>query len=328
MLLKKRIFAFQFISMKVFYRLLALLFSLSLWAQGDMKPIVQDTLSPWTRKNIVGFDLNQIAFVNWSAGGVNSISGLVKGNFLRKYEKGYAKWSNELIVRYGLNKQDGIEWRKTDDQLQFNSTFGYRTDSTSNWFYSAKFNFNTQFANGYNYPNKDNPISGAFAPAYTFLGIGAEHANKEYHFNIYISPLTMKNTLVLIQDLANQGAFGVTKASYDEEGNLIRLGRKSRTELGFLFTGHHKHEVYKNIILENRLSLYTDYINKFGNVDIDWQMIADFKVNQYVRANITSQIIYDDDIKRKKTIDGVQYNDGTRIQWKQMLGIGIVYQFQ
>jgi hypothetical protein len=31
-----------------------------------------------------------------------------------------------LIVRYGLNKQDGIELRKTEDVLQFNSALGYR----------------------------------------------------------------------------------------------------------------------------------------------------------------------------------------------------------
>jgi hypothetical protein len=31
-----------------------------------------------------------------------------------------------LIVKYGLNKQDGIAIRKTEDAIQFNSTFGYR----------------------------------------------------------------------------------------------------------------------------------------------------------------------------------------------------------
>lgn len=45
----------------------------------------------------------------------------------------------------------------------------------------------------------------------------------------------MKNTLVLDQTLANQGAFGVDKAIYDPvTGELIREGKNSRTELGFL----------------------------------------------------------------------------------------------
>jgi hypothetical protein len=32
-------------------------------------------------------------------------------------------------MRYGLNKQDGVELRKTEDAFQFNSTLGYRKDT-------------------------------------------------------------------------------------------------------------------------------------------------------------------------------------------------------
>ncbi|RYZ81351.1 MAG: DUF3078 domain-containing protein, partial [Proteobacteria bacterium] len=217
----------------------------------DIKPIVIDTTSHWEKKNTFGFDLSEIAFVNWNAGGVSSVSGLAKAVFVRKYDNVNTKWYNELIMRYGLNKQDGVEWRKTDDALQFNSTFGYRRDTLSNWYHSAKFNFNTQFSNGYNYPNTDLAISKPFAPAYSFLGVGAEYSNKVKKVNVYLSPLTMKNTLVLDQRLADQGAFGVDKAVYDPvTGEILRRGKMSRTELGILITGHHRHEIFKNITLE------------------------------------------------------------------------------
>ena len=258
---------------------------------------------------------------------MSSVSGLLKGIFVRKYDNQNVKWGNELIVRYGMNKQDGVEFRKTDDAFLFTSTFGYRKDTLSNWYHSAKFSFNTQFTEGYEYPNVDLSISGPFAPAYTFLGIGAEYANKEKRFNLYISPMTVKNTLVLNQRLANQGAFGVTPAVYDANGVLISEGGQSKTEFGFLFTAHHKIEILKNINMENRLGLYSDYINKFGNIDVDWQLQLDLVVNQYVRANISSQLIYDDDIKAKKEVDGQQTTTGPRIQLKQMLGIGIEYSF-
>ena len=290
----------------------------------NIKP---DTISHWEKKNIVGFDLSEIAFMNWSAGGNSSISGLLKGNFTRKYAYQNIKWHNELIIRYGVNKQDGIELRKTDDAFQFNSTFGYRKNTISNWYHSAKFNFNTQFTNGYNYPNTDLAISKPFAPAYIFLGGGAEYANKAKKINVYISPLTFKTTLVLDQRLANQGAFGVTKAVYDIDGNLITEGEKTRTEMGLLLTGAHKKEVYKNIFLENKLSLYSDYINKFGNIDVDWQMQLDLVVNEYVKANIGTHIVYDDDIKAKEEVNGEQVTVGPKIQLKQLLGIGLVYDF-
>lgn len=286
-----------------------------------------DTISNWETKKNIGLDLSQITFLNWSAGGVNSVSGLLKGNLVRQYLRKNIKWHNEFIARYGVNKQDGVAWKKTDDALQFNSTFGYRTDTLSNWFYSAKLNFNTQFTNGYAYPNTDLAISKPFAPAYTFLGIGAEYANKEKQITIYISPLTLKNTLVLDQRLANQGAFGVEGATYDIDGNLIKEGKQSKTELGFLVTSNYKTEIFKNIQMENRLSLYSDYINRFGNVDVDWQLQLDFVVNEYVKANISAHLIYDDDIKSKKEVDGAQVTEGPKIQLKQILGIGLSYSF-
>ncbi len=284
--------------------------------------------SNWKKQNIVGFDLSEIAFVNWNAGGNSSISGLMKGTFIRNYEVGNRKWLNELVVRYGISKQDGVELRKTDDALEFNSTFGYRKDTTSNWYHSAKFNFRTQFTDGYSYPNTDISISQAFAPAYTFLGVGAEYNDPKKTLQLYLSPLTMKNTLVLNQRLANQGAFGVTRAIYDPITNeLIREGQMSRTELGILVMTGLKREVFKNITLDNRLSLYSDYINKFGNIDVNWQMQWDFIVNKYVRASINTHIIYDDDIKAKEEVGGQQVTVGPKIQLKQMLGIGLTYSF-
>lgn len=290
--------------------------------------IIKKEVSHWEKKNVVGFDLNEIAFVNWSAGGNSAISGLVKGTFTRKYENGNLKWLNELIVRYGVSKQDGVELRKTDDAFQFNSTFGYRKDTTSNWYHSAKFNFNTQFTNGYAYPNTDLAISKPFAPAYTFLGVGAEYNNDKKNLQLYISPLTLKNTLVLDQRLADQGSFGVDKAIYDPiTGEKILDGKNSRTELGFLFTSNYKTQLFNNINLENKLNLYTDYINNFGNIDVDWQLQLDFIVNKYVRANINTHLIYDHDIKAKEEVGGEQVIVGPKVQFKQMLGVGLIYSF-
>lgn len=289
---------------------------------------IKDTTSYWKNSNIVGFDLSEIAFMNWSAGGNSSISGLLKGNFVRKYETENAKWLNELILRYGVNKQDGVEVRKTDDVFQLNSTFGYRKDTISNWYSSAKFNFNTQFTNGYAYPNTDDAISKPFAPAYLFLGIGTEYINRKEKISVYISPFTTKSTFVLDQRLANQGAFGVDKAVYDIDGNLISKGKKHKTELGVLVSSGYKKEVIKNIVLDNRLSLYSDYINRFGNIDVDWQMQLNLTVNEYVKANIGLHMIYDDDIKSKEEINGEQVILGPKLQLKQALGIGIIYNFK
>jgi hypothetical protein len=313
--------------MRLTCALFLLLFSISVFAQELTVTKSPDTISYWTKKNKLGFDISEIAFVNWSAGGNSAVSGLFKGEFLRMYAKENRKWVNELFVRYGLNKQDGLGVRKTDDAIQFNSTFGYRKDTITNWYHSAKFNFNTQFTNGYAYPNTEKVISRLFAPAYIFLGVGAENANKEKKRIFYISPFTFKTTLVLDQNLANQGAFGVSKAIYDTSGNILVNGKRSKTELGFLFTSFYKREIVKNITLVNKLSLYSDYINNFGNIDVDCDLSLDLVVNQYVKANIGARVVYDDDIKAKEEVNGTQVTVGPKAQLKQLLGVGIVYLF-
>lgn len=297
------------------------------FSQIEINTKLPDTVSHWERKNNVGLYLTEIAFVNWSAGGTSSISGIVKGNFTRNFTEKNYNWTNELIVRYGMNKQDGIEIRKTEDALQFNSAFGYRKDTLSNWYHTAKFNFNTQFTNGYSYPNKVIAISKPLAPAYVFLGAGAGYANKEKTQTLYLSPITFKATMVLDQGLANLGAFGVNKAIYDLNGNLIRKGKKSKNEFGFLTTSYFKKEIFKNINLENRLSLYSDYVNNFGNIDVNCDLQLDLMVNQHVRANIGTQVVYDDDIATKKEVDGGQVDAGPKVQLKQLLGVGLVYAF-
>lgn len=294
--------------------------------------IPYDALSParsgisfWTKTNSLGLDINQGTFSNWSAGGYSSISGIVKGDFTRKYEKGRTVWLNELKIRYGLNKQENVELRKTDDVLSLNSAFGYKSSVKSNWYYSAKLTINTQMANGYAYPNVEKPISRWFAPAYVFVGIGAEYFNKG--FKAYISPITLKSTLVLDAALANKGEFGVEGGIFDTEGNLLKAGKKSRNELGFLFTSEWKKELFKNVALKNNLTLYTDYLNNFGNVDVDWQLQLEMKVNSAVKATLGGHLIYDDDIKNKRDVNGTQITEGPRVQFKQLLSVGLIYNF-
>jgi hypothetical protein len=303
-----------------------LVFSTASFSQ-TIRTKVPDTISHWKKVNKVGLDFTQISFVNWSAGGNNSISGLAKGNFTRNYLNDNKKWDNELIVRYGINKQEGQDVRKTDDQINLNSTLGYRRDTVCNWYYGGKFSFLTQFANGYSYPNVEKTISQPFAPAYIFLGVGAEYSRKDLGFNIYLSPLTQKTTLVLDRRLANDGAFGVDKAIYDIGGNVIQNGKRHRTELGALITSQYKTKIMNNIMLDTRAALYTDYLKDFGNIDVDWQLRLEMVVNKYVRANIGTHILYDNDIKNKREVSGVQITEGPRVQWKQILGVGLEYTF-
>ncbi|WP_010231475.1 DUF3078 domain-containing protein [Gillisia marina] len=289
----------------------------------------QNLVMQWSEKNSIGVNLSEVAFVNWNAGGNNSVSALFYGNFERKFKKELLLWKTSATIRYGLNAQDGRKVRKTDDEISLNSTYGYRKDSTSNFRYSAKFNFKTQFANGYRYPQRDKSISSFMAPGYVFLGVGAEYTAPNEDLTVYLSPLTDKSTFVLDQRLANEGMFGVTPAVRDSIGNIITEGENVRTEVGILLTSSFSKEVFTNVNLDNQVSFYTDYLNKFGNIDVDWELKLNLVVNEFIKANIGSHLIYDDDVKFKEDTndDGTLETLGPKIQFKQMLGVGVMYEF-
>jgi hypothetical protein len=283
----------------------------------------------WKRNNKLGIDVSEVTFVNWNSGGSNSVSALFNYESHLNYSDKYFTWKNSLVSRYGINKQQDRELRKTEDIIEFNSNLGYQPDSLSNWFYSARLNFKTQFTNGYSYPDTDKPISRLMAPGYLFFGGGMEYVKRKEEMSLYLSPMTIKTTFVLDQELANAGSFGVKPAVLDAEGNVIIEGNKIHKEVGVLVTNSYEKELVENITLKHLVSLYTDYINSFGNVDVDWQINFDFKVNSFVKATLGSHIRYDDDVKTTKPseIEGEFDEAGAKTQWKQFLGIGFAVDF-
>lgn len=291
--------------------------------EKPIKTVVIDTLKMaadpvwWSYKNNFSLNIAEATFMNWNTGGYNSISGLAKLSFERDYKRLYVLWKNKIHIRYGLNSREQQELRKTDDKIAISSTFGYRKDTISNWYYSVKLNFNTQFTDGYSYPNIEKPISRFFAPAYLFIGAGAQYELKKNQFFVYLSPLTLKSTFVNDERLSNEGAFGVKK------------GHRSRNEFGTLIQGSWAIKLLKNVIMKHDLTLYSDYLNNYGNTDIKYDLNFDFVINKFMKANLSGHLIYDDDIKYKEDInnDGTLEILGPRIQMKQLLSIGVAFNF-
>lgn len=283
----------------------------------------------WVQKNRASVDISEVTFVNWNSGGSNSISALLGLNSSLNYKYKNFYWGNKGKIRYGVHKQENQKLRKTEDIIEFDSNMGYRKDSLTNWFFSAQFNFKSQFTNGYKYPDRDRAISKFLAPGYMFVGGGAEYGKDMEKFSFYFSPLTVKTTFVLDQRLADKGAFGVEPAVFDDEGNMIKRGQTSRNEVGILVTNYFEAGLFENINMSSKASLYTDYMNSFGNVDVDWLVNLEFKVNQYVKASLGSHLKYDDDIKILIPTDvkDKYVEKGAKVQWKQILGIGVALNF-
>jgi hypothetical protein len=161
------------------------------------------------------------------------------------------------------------------------------------------------------------------------LGIGTEYSAPNEDLIVYLSPVTQKTTFIFDQTLANEGMFGVAPAVHNKDGNIIEEGESVNTEFGVLLTNGFKKKIFTNVNLDNEVSIYTDYLNKFGNVDVDWQLNLNLVVNDFIKTNIGSHLRYHDDVRFKKDTN----NEGkletlrSRVQFKQLLGVGLVYEF-
>ncbi len=279
---------------------------------------------PWSIKSLPGIIVTQTSFTNWAKGGNNSIAGILsfKGDY--NYQKGSLFWQNAVNLRYGSSKENGIvQLQKTDDIIDLKSTVGYKTAKNSKWSYSGEFALVSQFDKGYKDKERETLISNFFAPAKMRLGIGATYTNKKENFTFRISPLTNQITFVLDQELANQGAYGVTPAVKNEQGLITKKGENINSELGTLIQFTYKTKLFENIDFELKSSFYSDYIENYGNIDSDIEININMKVNKFVNSRISSHLLYDDDTKITTT-DG---SEVAKIQLKQILGVGVSYLF-
>jgi hypothetical protein len=298
---------------------LVLAFHFGVWAQDSV------TVAPknWRIQNVFGLNATQSAFVNWSAGGRNNVSALAFINSNFDYKKNSHKWLNEVRLALGGVKYfDQAGLQKTDDQIMVSSNYGYKI--VEKWYFSVLGDFRTQFMDGFVFPNDSIPQSRFMAPGYGLLALGVNYTpNKD--FTLLMSPATGKFTFVNDERLANAGAFGVTPAELDGLGNVIRKGSRFRPELGAYIKATYRKEIMKNILLQSRLELFSNYLEKPQNIDVNAEVILNFKVNSWFSATLQFNLIYDDDVKLPvKDAAGNTYM-APRTQFKQVLGLGIQY---
>ncbi|WP_440068219.1 DUF3078 domain-containing protein [Tenacibaculum discolor] len=279
--------------MKKLLAIAVLLGTLTANAQEEKKEEPKDG---WKRSGNISFLFNQSAFNNWLAGGTNNISGTIGLNYDFNYTKGDWAWDNKLIASYGVTKLKGEELQKTDDRLELNSLLGKK--ASGYWYYSAFFNFKTQISSTY---VSGEQTSHFFSPAYFQFGPGMLW-KKHDNLKVNIAPATSK-LIYVHKHLTDLGpAFGV------------KQNETTRYELGAAVNAYYKLDVMKNVSVENILNLYSNYLEDFQNVDIDYTVNVVMKVNKYLSANLSMQTIYDDNAFRG-------------FQTREVFGLGINYGF-
>jgi hypothetical protein len=297
---------------------LFLISCLGTFAQSDSTKNEKPTNPNWKLKSIYSLNFTQSSFTNWAAGGRNNISGLGFMSAQANYKKDKIKWTNSLALSLGGVQYFDEDIQKTDDVIDVQSTFSYSIKDP--WFISFLGGFRTQFLDGFA-SAEDSVRSSAFmAPGYLNLTLGVEYIPND-NFKVLISPLSGKFTFVQDQSLANKGAYGVEPAVLDAAGVIITPGENFRAEIGSFIRIVYEKEIMDNISLRSRLELFSNYIHNPQNIDVNGEIVMDFKVNDWFSASLQLNLIYDDDI----AIEDRFGNVGPRTQFKQVIGLGITY---
>lgn len=276
------------------------------YAQTDDKGYQEGA---WVLKGVTGLNMSQTAMANWSAGGENSIAGNAYLNASLTHKKGNWLWVTNMVLDYGLSKTKSQGMRKSSDKIGLSTQLGYSTDNV--WFYTLMGDLNTQFAKGYDYLDKEHQISNFFAPAYSNIALGMEWRPKS-NYSLLLSPVSTKMTFVTDDYLSDLGAFGVDPGDHFKiEGGAFV---KARAEL----------PVMENVNLITTADFFTPYSKDFGNIDVNWDVLISMKINKVLSATINTTLKYDNDVK---TFDDNGVKKGAKVQFKEVLGIGLAYNF-
>ena len=264
----------------------------------------------WKKTGSVGLNFSQTSLTNWSAGGNSSMAGNIFLKVGMNLKKSKWLWQNNLNLEYGLAtlKDDGVQ--KTTDNIALSSQIGYQINES--WYYSGAINYQSQFYKGYNYPDKTHYISKFMAPGYLYTSLGVEYKPKNSWYQVLLSPVTSRMTFVLDDYLSDLGSFGV-----DE-------GKKFKNEIGAYVKGKAEKTIWENVKLVTDAYFFTPYTKDFGNVDIEWNVLINMKINKFLNASVNTALKYQDKVKSVNK-DGVV--KGPKIQFKEVIGIGIGYNF-
>ena len=279
-----------------------------------------------------GLNINQLALSNWAAGGENSWAGKAFANFSLSYHKKKFEQRLNGAFAFGISRFADKRIEKQDDKLDL--TYSLLLDSKTQWNISMVAVFNTQFANGYKYPNDSTVISSFFAPAYLTLSAGYSYKTKNEHFQIFLSPMAGKVTFVFNQDLADAGSFGVKKGYYDEDGIWIP-GENINASMGINVIVNYKQPIGKSIHYTTMLNTFYNYIERRDDdrlrLDVNWENTVNFVISKHLTTILFVNMKYDHNTTFPvyETIEGVEtvVDNVPKLQLKESVGIAFVHTF-
>lgn len=249
---------------------------------------------------------------NWHKGGYNNLAilGILDGTLNFNNNK-KIKWENSLEWRSGVNaiKDSDTTWIMVpnEDMLRAISNFGVK--ATGNFYYSSRAEFQTQFFNSPKSLNSTELKARFLTPIRLTLGVGMKYQYKV--LSVELSPLTYE--YIYLHDTIptpngeniDFNAFGIEKGK--------NKSKKWGSELNVVLKDYFP-------VDELRLNSNFRFFTNYQSVVIDWEIIAEFRVNRFLSTRLLINPRYDNSV----ILEGKEKN---KIQMKQMLSFGLSFRF-
>jgi Protein of unknown function (DUF3078) len=292
--------------------------------EEDLRKVALSNIRPhyWKFRSELSYLLSQGVVTNWAKGGDDNIASILDVTSYLNYNNKVTRVNSATTLRFALGLQaSGKPWNinKNLDFLEINSKIGHK--AFGKFDLTGLFQFKTQFLPGYNYPNDSVKVSKFFNPASVIVGYGLDY-KPDKNTSISFSPLSYKGTFVPDTSI-NQTKFG------------IPADQRSKNELGAYLTINSKLTLFEKVNMTNRLQLFSNFLSKPQNVDVDWEMITTVSLNWFTDLKVNLHLIYDDNTELPvydsegnpvMGSDGIQ-KKAPMIQFKEYLGLSFVFKF-
>ena len=287
----------------------------------------------WTTSLKTQINVGQTGLFNWAAGGDNTVSlaAFIDGN--ANWKKGDMFWNNRLQLDYGfLWASSKPILQKNTDRIYLESKWGYKAPSTRHLYFSANFDFKSQFSTGYDYKtpsvpdddkykdgngnlkpldqlsNKDQVSlweaarvmkSDFLAPAYTNLALGIDCKPTKW-LSINLAPLTGGFVIVKDKELREKYSMGLKKAYNKEHYDSLPENEKAAFEAAKQNKGTDP-------------AAYGDYL-RGARFEFGAQLKTDAKVNVNDKFSYSTQVVVFVNYLDIKHCPRINWDN--RIDWK------------
>ena len=273
-----------------------------------------DVVAPWDYGGNGNLGFSQTYLNNWKAGGNSAFAFLIVLKGYANYSDTKMKWENSGEVRNGWIRQGGNldQTQKNDDKLELISRLGFV--AYKQWYYSTEIDFQTQFFNGYNYPDMTKVISTFMSPAKTMFKLGFDYKPNK-NFSLFLSPFTAKYVYVSDTARVDQTKYGVAANS------------KSYWEPGLNTDLRYKIDFSQRISFETKYKMFINYLDPFKKVDVNWENNLVAHLTDRINMNLNLIWLYDSNVTfpTGKTDSSGKAIYEPKLQTKEFMTIGFSY---